>query len=71
METITAGPLEGVRVIDLTQCIAGPYCTKLFADRGAEVIKFEAPGKGDASRSMPPFWHEETELAALRGHRAF
>jgi len=54
--------LDGVRVIDLTQCIAGPYCTKLFADYGAEVIKIERPGSGDVSRSMAPFWRDEPRL---------
>jgi crotonobetainyl-CoA:carnitine CoA-transferase CaiB-like acyl-CoA transferase len=62
LETSILGPLDGVRVIDLTQCIAGPYCTKLFADYGAEVIKIEPPTTGDASRSMPPFWHDEPHL---------
>jgi crotonobetainyl-CoA:carnitine CoA-transferase CaiB-like acyl-CoA transferase len=51
-----------VRVIDLTQCIAGPYSTKLFADYGADVIKIEPPGSGDVARSMPPFWHDEPHL---------
>jgi len=49
------GPLAGVTVIDLTHYIAGPYCTKLLAGMGAEVIKVERPGSGDATRSMGPF----------------
>ena len=48
-------PLSGVRVIGLEQYMAGPYCTMLLADAGAEVIKIERPGKGDARRTIPPF----------------
>ena len=62
LEESETGPLEGVRVIDLTEYIAGPYCTKLFADYGAEVLKIERPGTGDPSRNMPPFWHDKPDL---------
>ena len=47
--------LEGIRVVDLTQRVAGPYCSKLMALQGAEVVKIEPPGTGDAMRAMGPF----------------
>jgi len=48
-------PLTGIRVIGMEQYMAAPYCTMLLADAGAEVIKVERTGRGDARRSMPPF----------------
>jgi len=51
-----AGPLSGTRVIDLTRALAGPYCTLLLGDMGADVIKVELPGTGDETRQWgPPF----------------
>ena len=48
-------PLHGIRVIDLTRVLAGPFCAMSLGDMGAEVIKIEEPGKGDDTRGWPPF----------------
>ncbi len=54
-------PLTGLKVIDLSRFIAGPYCTMKLGDMGAEVIKVETPGKGDDSRELgPPFLEGES-----------
>ena len=49
-----AGPLSGLRILDLTRILAGPTCTQLLADMGADVVKVERPGKGDDTRSWGP-----------------
>ena len=53
------GPLEGIRIIDLTRILAGPFSTMLMADLGADVIKVEQPGTGDPARGNGPFLSPE------------
>lgn len=65
--------LAGVRVLDLTRNLAGPYCTMLLGDLGADVVKIETPGQGDDTRAWtPPSWNGEspTFLAANRNKRS-
>ncbi|MDD3652334.1 CaiB/BaiF CoA-transferase family protein [Immundisolibacter sp.] len=75
-----AGPLAGIRVLDLSRVLAGPWCSQLLADMGAEVIKIERPGRGDDTRGWgPPYLKDRTGqdtpdaayfLAANRGKRS-
>jgi crotonobetainyl-CoA:carnitine CoA-transferase CaiB-like acyl-CoA transferase len=53
-----AGAFAGLRFLDLSRLLPGPYCSLLFADLGAEVIKVEEPGRGDYARATRPFWGE-------------
>ena len=56
------GALSGIKVLDLTRLLPGPFCTLMLADYGAEVIKIEEPGRGDYIRSREPavngYWRE-------------
>ncbi|WP_372764088.1 CaiB/BaiF CoA transferase family protein [Litorivivens sp.] len=67
-----AGPLQDVRVLDLTRVLAGPSASLALADLGAEVIKVEPPGSGDETRTFPPFRDGESHyyLAINRGKKS-
>ena len=55
-----ASALEDVKVVDLTRTLAGPFCTMLLGDLGADVVKIEEPERGDETRSWTPFWNGES-----------
>src|SRR5215469_10760173 len=65
-------PLAGIRVVDLTRILSGPYCTMALADLGAEVIKIEPPQGDDTRRWGPPFVEGESAyyLSANRNKRS-
>ncbi len=55
-----AKPLEGIKILDLTRALAGPYCTLILCDLGAEVVKVEIPQSGDDARQYGPFKNEQS-----------
>ena len=65
-------PLKGIRVLDLSRVLAGPYCSMTLSDLGAEVIKVEIPGRGDDTRAFPPFLNGESSyyLSLNRGKKS-
>jgi len=67
-----SGPFSGLKVIDLTRVLAGPYCTMLLADFGADVIKVEMPERGDDARHIGPFMEEKSTyfMSLNRGKRS-
>jgi len=54
------GALEGIRVLDLSRALAGPFAAMTLGDMGADVVKVEEPGVGDTTRGYPPFWNGES-----------
>ena len=72
MTDVPRGPLAGVRILDLSRVLAGPYCTTLLWELGADVLKIEQPGQGDDTRAFPPFQNGESVYFASinRGKRS-
>ena len=71
-EALWKGPLAGIRVLDFTRVLAGPFATQILSDLGAEIIKLEPPGSGDETRGFPPHRGGESHyfIAINRGKRS-
>ena len=68
-----ASALENIKVVDLTRTLAGPFCTMLLGDMGADVVKIEEPEHGDETRGWTPFWNDVSTqfLSFNRNKRSF
>lgn len=64
-----SGALENIRIIDLSRVLAGPYCTMILGDLGAEVIKVEAPDSGDETRKWGPPFQDDVSAYYLTANR--
>ncbi len=62
MASFGDGALAGIRVVELAEGVAGPFCSRLFADYGADVVKVEALGTGDVTRHWGPFPEDRVHL---------
>lgn len=69
---MTQNALDGIKVVDLSRALAGPWAAMTLGDMGADVIKVEEPGGGDATRGFPPFWNGESTyyMSANRNKRS-
>ena len=64
----TPAPLQGVRIIDLSRILAGPICTQILGDLGAEIIKIESP-QGDDTRTWGPPFHQKQSAYFISANR--